>query len=155
MNVGRPADGGAEMTDVGGLVGERKPGGNALGGELAHLSTCSGFMGAETGLVGTGLRVFGTEGGWGGGVVARAGVALSSWLLLVVSDAHDCGLLAVVLPGEEAVAVLFSELPLCVLPSLCVDAAAAFSAFLHFALLFWNHTLRVEGKNNNIVLLLV
>lgn len=76
VNVGRPADGG-DTIDVGGLVGERKPGGNALGGELPHLSTCSGLMGAAIGLVGRGSRFFGAVGAWGGGVAATACVAFS------------------------------------------------------------------------------
>ena len=84
VKVGRPADWG-ETTDVGGLVGERNPVGNALGGELAHLSTCSGFTGVVAGLVGS----------WGGGFlvgggVAVCGVVLSTGVVVVlVSEALD------------------------------------------------------------------
>jgi len=50
----------------------------------------------------------------------------------VVSEAQDCGDEALVDPGEEAVAWPESD-PLSPDPE-------AFSAFRHFALLFWNQT---------------
>lgn len=54
-----------------------------------------------------------------GGGVGTVGVVLST-----DSEAHDCGLLAVVDPGEDAVA------------SDPFSPEVAFSAFLHFARLF-------------------
>lgn len=55
---------------------------------------------------------------------------------VAASVALDWGLLAVLVPpGELAVAVLPSEVP-CPFSL----AAAAFSAFLHLARRFWNHT---------------
>lgn len=107
------------MTEEGGLVGDWKPGANTFGGELAHLSTCSGFTGVVTGLEGRFLL-------W---LVLSMGVVEP----VLVSEAAEGGLFALLLPpGEEAVAVLFSEEE----PGLFCDAAAAFSAFLHLALLF-------------------
>ena len=54
---------------------------------------------------------------------------------LVVSDAQDCGLLALVEPGEDAVAWLDSE-PLSDDPPPDDPEADAFSALRHFALRF-------------------
>ena len=94
---------------------------------------CSGFMAGLEGLGGRGL-----EEGTDGEVVEEdmfVGVPVS--LGVAASVAPDCGLRAVLLPpGELAVAVLPSDVLLCP-PSL---AAAAFSAFLHFARRFWNQT---------------
>ena len=71
-----PADGG-DTIDVGGLLHlvEPKPNGNALGGELSHLSTCSGLMGAAKG---RGSKFFGAVGAWGGGVEAIERMAFST-----------------------------------------------------------------------------
>ena len=53
--------------DVGGLVGDRNPGGGkAFGGELAdHRSTWSGLTGVVTGLEGRGLGFLWAGGGGG------------------------------------------------------------------------------------------
>ncbi len=58
-------------------------------------------------------------GGTTGGVVGTEDASLST-----VSEAHDCGLLALVEPGDEAVA------------SEPFSPEVAFSAFLHLARLF-------------------
>ena len=123
-----------ERTAEWGLVGERNPGAKLLGGELATQRSTSGLMAVVMGLVGRGPVAL------GGGVPTRGIGVLSAGAvgveLVELSEALGWGLLAVLLPGEEAVAVLLSEeLPL---PSFV--AAAAFSAFLHLALLFWNQT---------------
>ena len=91
---------------------------------------CSGFMEGLAGLGGRGLEERGAWEETEGDVVEEerlVGVPVS--LGVAASVALDCGLRATLLPpGELAVAVLPSEV-LCP-PSL---AAAAFSAFLHFA----------------------
>lgn len=136
MKEGRLDDCG-ERTAECGLVGEWKPVGKVLGGELAAQCSTSGFTGAATGLVGRGPAVA-LGGGVLSGVSVLSAVGAVGVELVEPSEALGWGLLAVLLPGEDAVAVLLSrEL---VLPSF--DAAAAFSAFRHFALLFWNHTCR-------------
>ena len=109
-----------------GLVGDLKLPGNE-GGELVHWSTCSGFIAGLEGEVGRGLEV---RLGWEerDGEVVLVGVLVVS-LGVAASVALDCGLLAALLPpGELAVAVLPSDV-LCPLSL----AAAAFSAFRHFA----------------------
>jgi hypothetical protein len=91
---------------------------------------CSGFMAGLSGLGGRGLEERGAWEETEGEVVEEERLPVS--LGVAASVALDCGLRAVLLPpGELAVAVLPSEV-LCP-PSL---AAAAFSAFLHFALRF-------------------
>ena len=64
------------------------------------------------------------------------GGILSTGVEEVVSEAQDCGELALVEPGEEAVAWVES-VPL----SLDSDA---FSALRHLALRFWNQTCKTE-----------
>ena len=59
------------------------------------------------------------------------GGILSTGVEAVVSDAQDCGELAFVEPGDDAVAWAESDLS---------PEPDAFSAFLHFALRFWNQT---------------
>lgn len=124
------------MLPEAGLVGDVKFGGKA-GGEFVHWSICSGLMTGLGGVVGRGLEGRFCEESVGEverlvGVVS-VGVA--------ASVALDCGLRAVLLPpGELAVAVLPSD----VLWPFSL-AAAAFSAFLHFARRFWNHTWTGEG----------
>lgn len=70
------------------------------------------------------------------GCMIGGGVAdVPDWVSLsapVVSEAQDCGLLALVEPGEEAVASKPFSLP--------PDVLSYFSALRHLALLFWNHT---------------
>lgn len=125
------------MLPEAGLVGDLKLGGKE-GGELVHCSMCSGFMAGLAGLVGSGLEVSpGCEETEGGVEHERlVGVLVVSVGVATASVALDCGLRAVLLPpGELAVAVLPSDV-LC--PFSLV--AAAFSAFLHFARRFWNHT---------------
>jgi hypothetical protein len=68
-----------------------------------------------------------------------AGGILSTGVEEVVSDAHDWGELAVVEPGDEAVAWVESAFSL---------EPEAFSAFRHFARLFWNQTWR-WGENES------
>ena len=73
---------------------------------MAHLSTCSGFIeGALIGLDG-GSWVEPGGGFWscGGGVAAIVGGTFSTGVEEVVSEAQDCGELALVEPGEDAVA---------------------------------------------------
>lgn len=60
----------------------------------------------------------------------------------VVSEAHDCGEEAFVDPGEEAVAWPESE-PFSPEPD-------AFSAFRHFARLFWNQTWKSREKDKKV-----
>ena len=123
------------MFPVVGLVGDLKLEGKE-GGELVHCSMCSGLMAGLEGLGGRGLEESPCweeeEEVMEGEVVEERGVGVLS-LGVVTSVALDCGLLAVLLPpGELAVAVLPSDVPLCPFSL----AAAAFSAFLHFARLF-------------------
>lgn len=87
-----------------GLVGEWNCGGYPVVGELAHLSMCSGFTGVVMGLEGSGESFIVACGGGGGGGVVVGGAFSMGVLVVVVSEAQDWGLLAVVLPGEEAVA---------------------------------------------------
>ena len=127
---GREAVWGETTLTEGGLVGERKLGGNG-GGEFVHCSTCSGLMEGLEGLVGRASPPPGWEERDGEVVEMFVGVLVLS-LGPDVSVALDWGLLAVLLPpGELAVAVL---------PSPALDppsvVAAAFSAFRHFALRF-------------------
>lgn len=104
---------------------------------------CSGLIAGLEGLGGRGFERAPWEPETEGEVVEEdmfVGVLVS--LGVAASVALDCGLRAVLLPpGELAVAVLPSEV-LCP-PSL---AAAAFSAFLHFARRFWNHTWEEKEK---------
>lgn len=67
---------------------------------------------------------------WGGGVAAMFGGIFSTGVE-AVSEAQDCGELAVVEPGDEAVAWVESAFSL---------EPEAFSAFRHLALRFWNQT---------------
>lgn len=115
------------MLPEAGLVGEVKFGGKE-GGEFVHCSMCSGLTTGLGGVVGRGLEEESV-----GEVERLVGVVSVG---VVASVALDCGLRAVLLPpGELAVAVLPSDVlwPFS-------EAAAAFSAFLHFARRFWNHT---------------
>lgn len=117
-----------------GLVGEVKLAGKE-GGEFVHCSMCSGLMGGLGGVAGRGLEEARFCCDERDGEVERlVGVLVS--VGVAASVALDCGLRAVLLPpGELAVAVLPSDV-LCPFSL----AAAAFSAFLHFARRFWNHT---------------
>lgn len=65
-------------------------------------------------------------------MAAMVGGTFSMGVEVVVSEAQDCGELALVEPGDEAVAWAES-VPLSLEP-------AAFSALRHLALLFWNQT---------------
>ena len=133
---GREVVCGETILPDGGLVGDPKLCAKD-GGEFVHWSMCSGFI---AGLEGLGGRRLEEDRGppppappWdeteGEGLLAVS-------LGVGASVALNCGLLAVLLPpGELAVAVLLSE-ELCPLSVV----AAAFSAFLHFARRFWNHT---------------
>ena len=114
----------------------------AFGGEPAvHLSTCSGLTGVIvlTGLLGrcvglgaVGVCTEGAAGACGGGVADTLGLPPFSPeecpVPEVVSEAQDCGLLALVEPGDEAVAWFDSE-PLSDDP----PPEDAFSALRHFA----------------------
>ena len=145
---GNPADEG-DTTEPWGLVGDWNPDCAKLpGGDPApHRSTCSGLMEVLMGLEGScalpgggfcscgggGWGAEGAGGGGGGGVVGSVlGGILSTGVEEVVSEAQDCGELAVVEPGDEAVAWVESP-PLSPEPE-------AFSAFRHFARRFWNQT---------------
>lgn len=121
MKWGSPAEDG-ETTEPWGLVGEWNPDCTKFpGGDPApHLST-SGLMEVLMGL----------KGSWvlpgGGGVAAIVGGIFSTGVEEVVSEAQDCGELAVVEPGDEAVACVESAFSL---------VPEAFSAFRHLALRF-------------------
>ena len=149
LKGGSPAEGG-DITELG-LVGDWNPGAvKAFGGEPAvHLSTCSGLTGVTVlmgllgrwvGLGAVGVCTVGAAGACGGGVADTLGLPPFSpeeWPVPeVVSDAQDWGLLALVEPGDEAVAWFDSE-PLSDEPP---DPDDAFSALRHLARRFWNHT---------------
>lgn len=130
LKGGRPVEDG-DTTDPWGLVGEWNPDcGKLPGGDpTPHLSTCSGLM--LMGLGGSWVLPSGGFCSWGGGVAAMVGGIFSTGVE-VVSEAQDCGELAVVEPGDEAVACVESG-PFSLEPD-------AFSAFRHLALRFWNQT---------------
>lgn len=134
LKGGRPAEDG-ETTEPWGLVGEWNPDCPKLpGGEPApHLSTCSGLMQVLMGLGGSWVLPGGGFCSCGGGVAAMVGGILSTGVEEVVSEAQDWGELALVEPGDDAVAWVESAPPFSLEPE-------AFSAFRHFALRFWNQT---------------
>ena len=74
--------------------------------------------------------------------MASKGGAFSMGVEEVVSEAHDCGEEAFVDPGEDAVAWPESD-PLSPEPD-------AFSAFRHFARLFWNQTCENKEYNKKV-----